>query len=43
MALGADCLDLEFCLDLLDVADQYLVGALKRLCENTVMKGITVR
>eukprot|EP00904_Undaria_pinnatifida_P006408 jgi/Undpi1/2898/HiC_scaffold_14.g06275.m1 len=41
MALGADCLDLEFCLDLLEIADQYLVDALERLCENTVLKGIT--
>lgn len=43
MALGADCPDLEFCLDLLEIADQYLVDALERLCENTVLKGITVR
>lgn len=43
IALGADSIDLEFCLDLMDVADQYLVGSLQRLCEDTVMMNITVR
>ncbi|CAM9563936.1 unnamed protein product [Pylaiella littoralis] len=42
IALGADSIDLEFCLDLMDVADQYLVGSLQRLCEDTVMMNITV-
>lgn len=43
MPLGADYLDLEFTLDLLDVGDQYLVDALKRLCEKAILKNITVR
>lgn len=43
IALGADALDLEFCLDLMDVSDQYLVGSLKRLCEDAVLRNVTVR
>eukprot|EP00903_Cladosiphon_okamuranus_P014621 g13558.t2 len=41
-ALGADVLDLDFWLDLMDVSDQYLVGSLKRLCEDAVLRNITV-
>lgn len=43
MALGADTLDLDLALDLLEVADQYLVEALKRLCENAFAKTVSVR
>ncbi|CAM9994128.1 unnamed protein product, partial [Hapterophycus canaliculatus] len=42
IALGADFLDLEFCLDLMELSDQYLVGSLKCLCEDAVMRNITV-
>ncbi|CAN0164477.1 unnamed protein product [Ectocarpus sp. 6 AP-2014] len=42
IALGADSLDLEFCLDLMDLSDQYLMGSLKRLCEDAVLRNITV-
>lgn len=43
VALGADFLDLEFCLDLMDVSDQYLVGQLRGLCEDAILRNITVR
>lgn len=43
VALGADALELEFCLDLMDVSDQYLVGSLKSLCEDAVLRNVTVR
>ncbi|CAM9238533.1 unnamed protein product [Scytosiphon promiscuus] len=42
VALGADFLDLEFCLDLMELSDQYLVESLKRLCEDAIMRNITV-
>lgn len=43
MAFGrGGSLDLDFALDLLDVADQYLVQALKRFCEHAIVKTMTV-
>lgn len=42
MALGADIIDLEIVLDLLAIADQFLVDGLKVLCENAVLKKVTV-
>ena len=39
---GGGGMDLEFALDLLAVADQFLVDALKRLCEGAIQKSISV-
>ena len=42
MSLGSDSVDAEFALDLLEVADRYLVDDLKQLCEDAIMKSTTV-
>lgn len=42
-ALGSDAVDVEFALDLLELADRYLVDALKQLCEDVILKTIPVR
>ncbi|CAM9849889.1 unnamed protein product [Ascophyllum nodosum] len=43
MSLGSDSVDAEFALDLLEVADRYLVDDLKQLCEDAIMKSTTTK
>jgi hypothetical protein len=40
--ISASSSDIDFALDLLTLADQYLVEALKRRCELAIQKSITV-
>lgn len=40
--LGNDSLDVEFALDLFELADRYLVDALKQLCEDAILKTVSV-